>query len=261
MCSWCRQAPFSECLVAAGDYARRERAQRRGAGAMAPERGRRRNPDHGLTGRNRGEVELAAAAPQEVIGASGDDEVVARARAGDQEAWGIVYDRLHRPLLGYLRGRDCPDPENALGEVFLRLARSLGRFSGGMAGLRAYAFTVAQNYLRDLARARRTRLAITFLAPDALADAGEGPPAASAEDDALGPLSLWSLRAAFAELTPEQRHVLYLRIVGDLSIEDTAKVVGKSRGAVKQLQHRAMDRLRALLGAPGQPAPEAEVER
>jgi DNA-directed RNA polymerase specialized sigma24 family protein len=49
--------------------------------------------------------------------------------------------------------------------------------------------------------------------------------------------------------------------VGDLSIEDTAKVVGKSRGAVKQLQHRAMDRLRALLGVPGQPAPVEEVER
>lgn len=204
---------------------------------------------------------MAAAPPQEGIGAFGDDEVVARARAGDQEAWGIVYDRLHRPLLGYLRGRDCPDPENALGEVFLRLARSLGRFSGGMAGLRAYAFTVAQNYLRDLARARQARFAITFLAPEALADAGEGLRAASAEDDALGSLSLWSLRAAFAELTPEQRHVLYLRIVGDLSIEDTAKVVGKSRGAVKQLQHRAMDRLRALLGTPGQEAPVAEVER
>jgi RNA polymerase sigma-70 factor (ECF subfamily) len=168
---------------------------------MAPERGPCRRPDGGFSGRIRGEVELAAATPQEGIGALGDDEVVSRARAGDQEAWGIVYDRLHRPLLGYLRVRACPDPENALGEVFLRLARSLGRFTGGMAELRAYAFTVAQNYLRDLARARKARLAITFLAPDALADAGEGPPAASAEDDALGSLSLWSLRAAFAELT------------------------------------------------------------
>lgn len=261
MCAWCREAPLSGCLAAGRDYARREREQRRRARAMAPESRRRRSPDSGLTGRIRGEVELAAAEPQEGIGALGDDEVVALARAGDQQAWGILYDRLHRPLLGYLRGRGCPDPENALGEVFLRLARSLGRFSGGMAGLRAYAFTVAQNHLRDLARTRRARVAITFLAPDALAEAGEKPQVASAEDDALGSLSLWSLRAAFAELTPEQRHVLYLRIVGDLSIEDTAKVVGKSRGAVKQLQHRAMDRLRALLGTPGQAAPVAEVER
>lgn len=261
MCSWCREAPSSGCLIAAGDYARRERVQRRGAGAMAPERRRRRSPDCGFTGRNRGEVELAAAAPREGIGASGDDEAVARARTGDQDAWGILYDRLHRPLLGYLRARGCPDPENGLGEVFLRLARGLGRFSGGMAGLRAYAFTIAQNYLRDLARARRSRPAITFLAPDALADVGGGSPAASAEDDALGTLSIWSLQAAFAELTPEQRHVLYLRIVGDLSIEDAAKVMGKSRGAVKQLQHRAMERLRALLGTAWQPAPGSEVER
>lgn len=175
-----------------------------------------------------------------------DGGLVERAKAGDQEAWGALYDWLHRPLLGYLRARGCSDPENALGEVFLRLARSLGGFTGGPEGLRAYAFTVAQNYLRDQVRAGKVRPDVIFLTPEVLAAHG-GKEAPSVEEEALGSLSLSSLERALGDLTPEQRHVLYLRVIGDQSIAQVAQALGKSRGAVKQLHFRAMERLRARL--------------
>lgn len=181
--------------------------------------------------------------------APSDAEILQRARNGDEQAWAALYETLHRPLLGYLRARGCPDPEDALGEVFLRLARSLSRFEGGLPGLKAYAFTVAQNYLIDSARARKARPQLTFLVPEALlAEAGNGgPPVASAEDDALAALDMSELAAALAELTPQQQHVLYLRVIGDQSIREVARAVGKSPGAVKQLHFRAMERLRQAL--------------
>ncbi|MBN2112640.1 MAG: sigma-70 family RNA polymerase sigma factor [Acidimicrobiia bacterium] len=187
--------------------------------------------------------------PDAAVAPTGDDGLVAQAKAGNEQAWAALYEALHRPLLGYLRARGFADPEDALGEVFLRLARSLSHFDGGLDALRAYAFTIAQNLLRDSARASKARPRITFLLPDALtaAAAKDGRAAASAEEDALGGLDMSGLGEALAGLTPEQQHVLYLRVVGDQSIEETARAIGKSPGAVKQLHFRAMERLRRIL--------------
>jgi RNA polymerase sigma-70 factor (ECF subfamily) len=177
------------------------------------------------------------------------DDVVERARAGSEEAWGVIYDHLHRPLLGYLRFRAVGDPEDALGEVFLRLARSIGRFRGDIEALRRYAFTIAVNYLRDSARRRAARPDLTFLAPDDVEHAGRGNSSVqlSAEDEALVTVNLNDLREAFGELTPDQRHVVYLRFVGDQSVAETAEAMGVSQGAVKQLQRRALRTMRETI--------------
>lgn len=180
----------------------------------------------------------------------GDEgDVVERARAGSEEAWGLLYDYLHRPLLGYLRLRGVSDPEDALGEVFLRLAGGLGRFRGDLKALRGYAFTIALNYARDNARRRAVRPDLAFFAPDDVEHvAGRGSRVAlSAEDEALVSVSLVDLREVFDALTPDQRHALYLRFIADQSIADTAEAMGVSRGAVKQLQRRALDTMRSIL--------------
>jgi RNA polymerase sigma-70 factor (ECF subfamily) len=178
------------------------------------------------------------------------DELIVLAQAGNEPAWGALYDLLHGPLLNYLRARGARDPEDLLGEVFLRLARNLSRFSGGFDGLRAYSFTIAQNCLKDAARRRGVRPDTVFLAPGDVESGylAQGVVAMSAEEEAMRSVTLERYRDSFADLTPEQRHVLYLRIMADLSIEETAEIVGKSPGAVKQMQRRAMDRLRVALG-------------
>jgi RNA polymerase sigma-70 factor (ECF subfamily) len=72
-------------------------------------------------------------------------------------------------------------------------------------------------------------------------------PGGNVETDALRVLEQRDTAAVLAELHPEQRDVLALRIVGDLSIEQVADVLGKSRGAVKSLQHRGVAALRRRL--------------
>jgi len=186
------------------------------------------------------------------FGKQSDEDIIEAARIGDERAWDHIFETLHRPLLGFFRLRGAADPENLLGETFLRLARNMHRFRGNLAGLKAYAMTVAANLLRDQARRNATRPRLAFFSPSDIETFYPGPPADESTDTNPVSLDLGSkLQQLLNELTPDQRDVLYLRFVGDLSVAQTAKVLGRSTGAIKQLQHRAIENLRhALRGAP-----------
>jgi RNA polymerase sigma factor (sigma-70 family) len=152
---------------------------------------------------------------------------------------GQVYRSLAPVVLGYLRAQGSPEPEDLLGEVFLQVARDLRKFKGDDDDLRRWVFTIAHHRLIDdrRRRARRPQTADTDL-PDV---------AAQAPPDAMDP----ELVAALADLTPEQREVLGLRFVADLPLEAVAKMTGRSVGAVKAMQHRALDQLARILAVRG----------
>jgi RNA polymerase sigma-70 factor (ECF subfamily) len=161
---------------------------------------------------------------------------VVRSRAGhavangpDVDA-GDVYVQFAPGVLGYLRSQHVSDPEDLLGEVFYQVTRSLGSFEGDEDALRRWVFTVARNRVIDARRrsARRLKVARRLPAPEAV----ELPPAV--DDD---------LVEALAALTDEQREVIALRYVADLSLDDVAQLTERSVGAVKAMQHRALEQL------------------
>lgn len=149
-----------------------------------------------------------------------------------------VYRQLAPVVLGYLRAQRAPDPEDLLGEVFLQVARDLHTFKGDAAALRRWVFAIAHNRLLDSRRrvSRRPRLADRDV-PD-----GVVPP----PPDPLDP----ELVAALAQLTPDQREVVVLRFVADLPLADVARITGRRVGAVKAMQHRALETLSSLLLPP-----------
>ena len=189
--------------------------------------------------------------PDRSVGDQPDSEIINAAQAGDEKAWDAIYEYLHGPLLGYLRLRDSSDPENLLGEVFLRLARSIHKFRGDLGGLKAYAMTIAANLLRDQARRRAVRPKMTLFEPSSMESVAHTDRliAASAEDVVLDSASFPGLQSLLGLLTQDQREVLYLRFVGDLSVAQTAKTMGRSSGAIKQLQHRSIERIRDAMRA------------
>jgi RNA polymerase sigma-70 factor (ECF subfamily) len=179
---------------------------------------------------------------------NGFARVLERAREGDELAWAALYDDLAGPLLGYLRGRGAPEPEDQLGETFLQVARDLRSFSGDEAGFRSWVFTIAHRRLLDAARTRRRRPAVP-LAPERLtpiADALRGPEVGP--DDALAAISDRDLLLGLlAHLTDDQREVLLLRFVADLDTSTVGEVTGRTPNAVAALTTRALATLRALL--------------
>ena len=76
---------------------------------------------------------------------------------------------------------------------------------------------------------------------------GQGPTTAGAEDEAMERLAMGDVHQLLDALTSDQRDVLALRVVAQMSVEQVATALGKSPGAVKALQHRALATLRRRL--------------
>ena len=170
------------------------------------------------------------------------DDVLPAAQAG--EAWALrrVYEALAPAVHGYLRARGAEDPEDLTSEVFVTVLPRLGAVTGGAAGLRTFTFSVAHARLVDDLRRRSRRQPTKEY--DVTTDPRVTP---SAEEEALVGLQGERILALLHTLRPDQRDVLTMRILGDLTVEQVATALGRSEGAVKQLQRRGLLALRAQL--------------
>jgi RNA polymerase sigma factor (sigma-70 family) len=163
---------------------------------------------------------------------------VAAARLEPHARFTSAYREFAPAVRGYLRARGVDDPDAVTQDVFLALFPKLADLHGGAAGLRTLIFTIAHSRSVDHHRHRdRTPTLVEY---DAENDRRTTP---SAEDHAIEAQT--GVLAAMNALAPEYREVLALRIIADLSQEVTAEIMGRSVGAVKQLQRRALLALRA----------------
>lgn len=181
------------------------------------------------------------------------DDLVAGVRRGDRDTIAAVYLQLAPALRGFLRRR-VPHGEVAddlVEQTFLELIQDGHRIHGDGRSLRAWLYRAARNNLADWAK-RADRRSDHELTPARAtsARASEPDPADQVVATDMDP----ALTAAMAQLTAEQREVLELRLVAQLSIRQVADITGRTPGAVKLLQHRAVRRLQSLLEASSGPA-------
>lgn len=172
--------------------------------------------------------------------------MLAAARTGAEWAWTSIYRDLSPSVLGYLRARGASEPEDLTGEVFLHVVRDLPRFGGTERDFRAWVFVIAHNRLVDEGR-RRARRPVE-LAPEVTAATGESD---EVETQVLHAAASNRVRRIIEQLAPDQRDVLLLRVLGDLTVEEVACVVGKSAGAVKALQRRGLATIKLALSKEG----------
>jgi RNA polymerase sigma-70 factor (ECF subfamily) len=137
-------------------------------------------------------------------------------------------------VTGYARAQGVRDPADLTSDVFVAVLTRLADFAGDERSFRSWVFTIAYRRIADQRRA--SGRAARGPAPVA--------PAPSAEEVTLERLGAERVEELLAALTPDQRHVLALRVIADLSLEQVADIVGKPVGAVKALQHRALASLR-----------------
>lgn len=167
------------------------------------------------------------------------------------EASTITFDEIYRTfspaVFGYLRAQRLDDPEAVTHDVFLAVLPRLESLRGGPEGAKSLLFTIAHARVVDHWRRRSRMPAPVEYEPDL--DERTSPSAEELAVDGSNVLGL--LRV----LSPEQREVLLLRIVADLSLEQVARIMEKSVGSIKQLQRRALAALKkqpaiAAWGAP-----------
>jgi RNA polymerase sigma factor (sigma-70 family) len=165
------------------------------------------------------------------------DVVLAAALGGEAWAWKALYDGLAPRIYGYLRARAEPDCEDLVAEVLMQVVRDLDRFQGGEDEFRAWVMTIAHHRLLD-ERRRRARRPVTVT--DGIPEKAGG----DVHEEALERIHEEQVRRAIAGLSEQQQAVLLMRIIGDLTVEQVAKALGKRPGAVKALQRRGLEVLK-----------------
>lgn len=169
------------------------------------------------------------------------------ARQGSEPAWATIYRRLAPAVLGYLRSSGAPEPDDTLSEVFLQIARDLSRFEGDARQFRAWAFTIAHHRLIDARRGVARRPVDPVPEPPE----PEPSPASDVAEQALARIGLEEVHRILAGLSPDQRAVLLLRVLGGLTVDEVARALGKRPGAVKALQRRGLSAARRELARSG----------
>ena len=174
-------------------------------------------------------------------------EILAEARRGRPRAFERLYAELAPAVAGYLRVQRASEPEDLTSEVFLGVFRGIGSFEGNEQQFRSWVFTIAHRRLTD----ERRRLARSPQMADVEVETGRR--AGDVEREALESLGEQWVVGLCARLSVDQRTVLLLRVVADLTLEEVARITGKTPGAVKALQRRALDALRRKLAKEGVP--------
>lgn len=179
------------------------------------------------------------------IPAAGIDPDLADVRAaqGDRAAFGALYRRYVERVYGYcfyLLG-DHHDAEDATERTFLAALGAIDGFRDEGATFRSWLFRIAHNELANSLRQRQRRRTTPLEAhPESAADADPARLFGEADEARR-------LREAVARLADDRRQVIVLRFVDGLSSREVGAVLGRSEGAVRVLQHRALRDLAALL--------------
>lgn len=172
---------------------------------------------------------------------SQEDELLARARGGDQQAVMDIYNVYSGPIYQYIRLRvgDAAQAEDLASEVFLQLVDALRGRNAPRTSLRGWLFKVARN---KIARHYRDRKPQTSLEDSFQASSPD------VENIIFQNISIDRTLQAMRMLKDEHQEVLMLRFGQALSLHETADVMGKSVSAIKSLQFRAIETLRDILG-------------
>ena len=202
------------------------------------------NDGPGSPGQGFGDADLAASSEETEEERTRLIALVELARAGDSDAFGMLYDHYQGSVYRFLfyRTRSSTLAEDLTSETFFRALRNMQNFRWQGKDFGAWLMTIARNLATDHFKAGRTRLEMATEDMGVHDDATEGP-----EHAVLASLTNEVLLKALTELPSEQKDCLIMRFLQGMSIAETAAVLGRSEGAVKQLQLRGVRNLAKLM--------------
>jgi RNA polymerase sigma-70 factor (ECF subfamily) len=170
-------------------------------------------------------------------------ELVELAQQGEEDALEQLYllhfDRIYSYLHMSVGNRH--DAEDLTTQTFLKMLEAIGRFRWRSAPFSAWLFRIAHNVAMDHFRAAR-RIQLEEEVPEP-ADSAES----SAEEEAMQSIGRASMFELIERLSPDQQQVLTLKFVFNFSNAEVGAILGKTEGAIKSLQHRALASLHRQL--------------
>jgi len=163
------------------------------------------------------------------------------AQKGDTEAFGKIYDALVKPVYRYIYYRvDQHIAEDLTEETFLKVWQNLSKYKTGKHPFSAWVFRIAHNLVCDYYRKNETSAEIDENLADTKHDA-------SPTYQLNLKLNEVKLRKAINKLPENYQQVILLKYINEEENNIIAEVIGKSEGAVRTLQFRALEKLRSIL--------------
>lgn len=179
----------------------------------------------------------------ETTGAPVDDATLVLAAQSDPRDFGLLYDRYVDPVYRYCYRRlgTVAAAEDATSATFFKALAAIPGFDSAAGSFRSWLFTIAHNVVSDQIRARQRRPERAIDDTIELVDRSPTPEELVVTGDERR-----RLRVAIAALPADQQRIVELRLAG-LNGPEIASALGRSPGAIRTAQHRALARLRSLL--------------
>ena len=153
-----------------------------------------------------------------------------------------LYDEYYGKIAryAYVRIGDKCEAEDMAGEVFLKALQSLKSYEEREVPMQAWLFRIAHNLVVDHLRKKSKRQTVPI--DESHLDAGPDP-----EKLAERNIEMERVKKAMEQLTKEQQEVLGLRFFGEFTSKETANILNKTDGAVREMQRAAISKLRKIL--------------
>lgn len=166
-----------------------------------------------------------------------DSELVNRAKSGDHSAVTLIYERYSAAIYRYIYFRvgEAELAEDLQAEVFLRMLEGIHRYEERGWPISAWLYRIAHDRTVDTIRRRRHRKQVPL---ESWGGSCDGP-----ENAVSAQLDYEELNRTLSDLTDDQRQVILMRFMADMSVQEVARRLGRTEGAVKALQHRGLQSL------------------
>jgi len=174
----------------------------------------------------------------------GEENLIKRAIKGEASAFGSLYDcyqpKIYRFVLIKVGRRE--EAEDLTHQTFLNAWQGMESYKHMGFPFSSWLYKIAKNQIADFYRSHKNETSLEKVDPEYFVAP------ASVQFETEEKMEMEKVVLAIRKLKPEYQDVIAIRFVEDLSIQEAAKALEKSEGAVKLLQHRAIKELKRLLG-------------
>lgn len=169
------------------------------------------------------------------------DQWVLQAQAGDSEAFGKIYDEYVTPVYRYIYYRvNSNIAEDLTEDAFFKAWKHLKKYKKGKYPFSSWLFKIAHNLVVD--HYRKNKVPIEMI-DETIEDESYGP-----DQKANLKLNNIRLHKLIKKLPDSYQQVIILKYINELDNTEVASAMGKSEGAIRTLQHRALEKLRSFIG-------------
>ena len=175
----------------------------------------------------------------------GEANLITMAIKGEASAFGSLYDHYHPQIYRFvfIKVSRREDAEDLTHEVFKRAWQNIHAYQNLGFPFSSWLYRIARNQVIDHYRTRKQEVGLDDMDPEQMASAE------NREQLVDQHLEIGRVKTAIHKLKPEHQDVIIMRFIEDLPIRDVAAALDKSEGAVKLIQHRAMNELKKILTA------------